>query len=149
MTYPVIVKPKNEAVSFGLKVCQNEEEFRDGATVIFEEFGQSVLVEQFIEGREVNVGILGNHPPEAFPPVQLDFGKGPGIYTYEDKTGRSGRSVGHICPAPIESELTERAKDIAVRAFKVLGLYDCARVDMRLDDTGPLHIRGEQPAEPR
>lgn len=141
LPYPVIVKPKNEAVSFGLRVCKNEAELRDGAAVIFNEFGQAVLAEQFIEGREVNVGILGNNPPEAFPPVMLDFGKGgPSIYTYEDKTGRSGRSIGHVCPAPIGEELTERAKEIAVRAFKALGLYDCARVDMRLDAKGNLYI---------
>ncbi|HXV64149.1 MAG TPA: D-alanine--D-alanine ligase [Vicinamibacteria bacterium] len=140
MTYPVIVKPKNEAVSFGLKVCKNEKETRDGAGVIFKEFGQAVLIEQFIGGREINVGILGNNPPEAFPPVQLDFGAGPGIYTYEDKTGRSGRSIGHICPAPIGDELTARAKDVSVKAFKALGLYDCCRVDMRLDGRGNLYI---------
>ena len=141
LPYPVIVKPKNEAVSFGLKVCNDEAELREGAAVIFKEFGQAVLAEQFIKGREVNVGILGNSPPEAFPPVQLDFGKGgPAIYTYEDKTGRSGRQISHICPAPLGPELTERSKEIAVKAFKALGLYDCARVDMRLDDDGNLYI---------
>lgn len=141
LPYPVIVKPKNEAVSFGLKVCKDENELREGARVIFNEFQQAVLAEQFIEGREVNVGILGNSPPEAFPTVQLDFGKGgPSIYSYEDKTGRSGRSIGHICPAPIGDELNEHAKQISVRAFKALGLYDCARVDMRLDDDNNLYI---------
>ena len=80
------------------------------------------------------MGILGNSPPEAFPPVQLDFGEGgPAIYTYDDKTGKSGRSIGHIVPAPIGKELTLEAQDIAARAFKALGLYDCARVDLRLD----------------
>ncbi len=141
LAYPVVVKPKNEAVSFGLKVVHNEEELREAALVIFKEFGQAVLAEQYIEGREINVGILGNNPPEAFPPVQLDFGQeGPSIYTYDDKTGKSGRTVGHICPAPIGEDLTREAQDIAVRAFKSLGLYDCARVDMRLDDKGKLYI---------
>ena len=141
LDYPVVVKPKNEAVSFGLKVVHNEQELREAALVIFREFGQAVLAEQYIEGREINVGILGNDPPEAFPPVQLDFGQeGPSIYTYADKTGRSGRSIGHICPAPIGEKLTREAQDIAVRAFKSLGLYDCARVDMRLDEKGQLYI---------
>jgi D-alanine-D-alanine ligase len=141
LIYPAIVKPKNEAVSFGLKVVHDEDELREAAAVIFKEFGQAVLAEQYIEGREVNVGILGNSPPEAFPPVQLDFGGGgPSIYTYDDKTGRSGRSIGHICPAPIGEELTREAQDLGVKAFKALGLYDCARVDMRLDDKGNLYI---------
>ena len=134
LTYPMIVKPKNEAVSFGLKVVQNERELREAAGVIFREFGQAVLAEQFIEGREINVGLLGNNPPEAFPPVELDFGKeGPAIYTYEDKTQRSGRTIHHICPAPIGEALTREAQDIAKRAFAALGIYDCARVDMRYD----------------
>ena len=141
LSYPMIVKPKNEAVSFGLKVVQNENELREAAGVIFEEFEQAVLAEQFIEGREVNVGLLGNNPPEAFPPVELKFGAGgPGIYTYEDKTGRSGREIGHECPAPIGPELTAKAQDIARKAFLALGCYDCARVDMRLDKDGHLYI---------
>ena len=81
-----------------------------------------MLAEQFIEGREVNVGLLGNGPAEAFPPVMLSFGDdGPQIYTYEDKTGRSGRTIQPVCPAPIGDELTEQAKQIAVRAFSVAG----------------------------
>jgi D-alanine-D-alanine ligase len=141
LAYPMIVKPRNEAVSFGLKVVANEKELRGAARVIFEEFRQPVLVEQFIEGREINVGVLGNSPPEAFVPVELGFGKGgPAIYTYEDKTGRSGRKIEHICPAPIGAELTGRAQEIAVGAFQALGLADCARVDMRLDSGGNLYI---------
>ena len=141
VVFPSIVKPKNEAVSFGLRVVNNEDELRDGAGVIFDAYHQPVLVERFIEGREVNVGILGNHPPEAFPPVELSFGtEGPQIYTYEDKTGRSGRSIEPICPAPIGDELTATAQDIAVRSFRALGLYDCARVDLRLDDQGNLYV---------
>jgi D-alanine-D-alanine ligase len=140
LEFPLVVKPKNEAVSFGLEVVDNEDELRVAAAVIFKEFGQAVLAEQYIEGREVNVGILGNNPPEPFPPVQLDFGEGPSIYTYDDKRGKSGRTIGHICPAPIGKDLTLQAQDLAVRAFKVLGLYDCARVDMRLDDRGNLYV---------
>jgi len=139
--YPLIVKPRSEAVSFGLKVVHDEEELRAATKVIYDEFRQGVLAEQFIEGREINVGILGNDPPEAFPPVQLDFGTdGPPIYTYEDKTGRSGRTINPICPAPIGEELQEQAKKIAKEAFAALGCSDCARVDMRLDDQDRLYI---------
>ncbi len=141
MRYPLIVKPRSEAVSFGLKVVHDEEELRTAAGMIYQEFRQGVLAEQYVEGREINVGILGNDPPEAFPPVQLDFGtEGPAIYTYEDKTGRSGRQVSHICPAPIGEELTLHAQKIATGAFTALGCSDCARVDMRLDDRGDLYI---------
>ena len=141
LTYPMIVKPKNEAVSFGLKVVRNAKELADAAGVIFKEYNQPVLVEQFIDGREVNVGLLGNSPPDALPPVELIFGKdGPAIYTYEDKTGKSGRTISHKCPAPIGEELLKKAKEIAVQAFISLGCADCARVDMRMDKKGQLYI---------
>jgi len=141
LPYPVIVKPKHEAVSFGIRVCNDEEELREASGKIFEMFGQAVLVEQFIEGREVNVGLLGNNPAEPLPPVELVFGSsGPTVYSYEDKTGKSGRKIELACPAPIGGELTERAQDLARRAFAAVGCCDCARVDMRLDEKGELYI---------
>ncbi len=141
LPYPLIVKPKNEAVSFGLKIVHDEPELRAAAQVIFDEYRQPVLVERYVEGREINVGLLGNNPPQAFPPVELLFSEdGPRIYTYEDKTGRSGRTISHKCPAPISDELLEHAKEISIRAFEALGCYDCARVDMRLDAEGNLYI---------
>lgn len=141
LTYPLIVKPKNESVSFGLRIVHDEAELRAAARVIFDEFRQPVLVEQYIEGREVNVGLLGNDPPDAFPPVELVFGEqGPAIYTYEDKTGKSGRSISHACPAPIGDALGAEAQELARRAFTAVGCCDCARVDMRLDAQGRLYI---------
>jgi len=133
LTYPMIVKPKNEAVSFGLKVVHDPDELREAAQVIFDRYQQAVLVEQYIDGREVNVGLLGNAPVEALPPALLEFGDGPQVYTYEDKTRKSGREIQLTCPAPLGPELTERVQSIAKDAFRVLGCYDCARVDFRLD----------------
>ena len=141
LKFPLIVKPKNEAVSFGIQVCRSEKELRDAADAIFEKFEQPVLVERYISGREVNVGLLGNNPPEALPPAELKFGRrGPQIYTYEDKMRKSGREITIECPAAIGDELTAKAQDLAKRAFAVLGCYDCARVDMRLDSDGDLYI---------
>ena len=136
LRYPMIVKPKNEAVSFGLAVVDDEPALREATKRIFDRFEQPVLAEQYIEGKEVNVGVLGNSPPEAFPPVELLFGDGPQVYTYEDKTSRSGRTIGHRCPADLSPELTERVKDIALKSFRVLEINDCARVDMRIDGSG-------------
>ncbi len=141
LTFPLIVKPKNEAVSFGIKIVNDEQELRDAADIIFEKFAQPVLAEQYIEGREINVGILGNSPPDAFAPAELTFGEGgPNIYTLEDKTRKSGREIGVICPAPLDESLTALAKKIAIDAFSSLGCYDCARVDMRLDNEGNLYV---------
>ena len=140
--YPLIVKPKNEAVSFGIKVCNDEQELRLAAQAIFDHFdNQPVLAEQYIDGREVNVGVLGNDPPEALPPVELRFGEGgPNIYTYEDKTRTSGRTIEPVCPAPIGDGLTQQVKDSAIKAFNALGCFDCARVDMRIDADDNIYV---------
>jgi D-alanine-D-alanine ligase len=140
LRWPLVVKPRHEAVSFGLRVCREEPELREGAQVILQTYQQPVLVEEYIEGREVNVAILGNSPPVALPPVELDFGDGPRIYTYEDKTHRSGRTIGMLCPAPIGEELTARVQDLARRAFSAVGLLDCCRVDMRIAEDGGVWV---------
>ena len=141
LSYPMVVKPKNESVSFGVTVVHNESELREAARTIFEAFKQPVLAEQYIEGREINVGLIGNNPSEAFPPVELLFPKdGPAIYTYQDKVHQSGREIGFECPARVNQETIEKAQDLARRAFEVLGCFDCARVDMRLDAEENLHL---------
>jgi D-alanine-D-alanine ligase len=141
LPYPLIVKPKSEAVSFGITVVNDAAELRDAVGAIFQRFRQPVLVEQYVEGREINVGLLGNNPPDALPPVELVFPEdGPRIYTFEDKTRKGGRTISHSCPAPIGDELLKRAQEIAVKAFNALGCYDCARVDMRLDANDNLYI---------
>ena len=141
LPYPLIVKPKNEAVSFGIRIVQNEEDLREASQAIFDKFDQPVLAEQYVEGREINVGLLGNNPPEALPPAELTFpGEGPAIYTYEDKVHRSGREIGITCPANLDEALTRQAQEIAAGAFQALGCYDCARVDMRMDTEGNFYI---------
>ncbi len=141
LEYPLIVKPKNEAVSFGIRIVNTLEELQKAAKTIFDHFQQPVLVERYIEGREINIGILGNNPPEVFEPVEILFGEGgTPIYTFEDKKRLSGREISHACPAPVGETLTSKAKDVALQAFKVLGCYDCARIDMRMDHDGNLYI---------
>jgi D-alanine-D-alanine ligase len=133
LSYPLIVKPKNEAVSFGIRVVKNERELREAAGVIFDRFKQPVLAERYIAGREINVGLIGNSP-EAFSPAEIVFGKkGPKIYSYEDKTGQSGRDIVVQVPARLTARQTKRAQEIATAAFTALGCQDCARVDMRMD----------------
>ncbi|NJP38395.1 M20/M25/M40 family metallo-hydrolase [Alkalicoccus luteus] len=140
LTYPLIVKPKDEAVSFGLKIVHNEDELREGVKVIYETYNEPTLVEEYIEGREVNVALIGNNPVEALPPVELVFGEGPQIYTFEDKKNQSGRTVEKVCPAPLSDEETERVKELAVQTFNALHCHDSARVDFRIDRDGNPYI---------
>jgi D-alanine-D-alanine ligase len=141
LPFPLIVKPKNESVSMGIRVVHNQEDLFESVQNIYNQFQQAALVEQYIEGREINVGIIGNSPPEALPPCEIVIsGEGANIYTIEDKKGKSGRSVDWLCPAPIDAETAQKAREIAIGAFNALGCYDCARVDMRMDAEGNLYI---------
>ncbi|KPJ60877.1 MAG: D-alanine--D-alanine ligase [Latescibacteria bacterium DG_63] len=140
LRYPLIVKPRSEAVSFGLKIVHDEQELREGVAKIHEAFRQPALVEEYIDGREINVALLGNDPPEPLPAVELDFGDGEPIFTYEDKTHRNGREIKKICPAPLDEEQTHAINSLAVKAFRALGCLDCARVDLRMDRQGNFYI---------
>ena len=136
--FPVIVKPKMESVSFGLKVVYNVEDLRDAVEFIIDEFSQQALVEQFIRGREFAVGLLGNNPLEAFPVLEIDLNNDPdAIQTVDDKKKAPRRK---ICPANIPEELAEKMQEISKQAFNALHLRDFARVDIRLDEMGEIHL---------
>jgi D-alanine-D-alanine ligase len=140
LKYPLIVKPKDEAVSFGLRIVRSEGELREGAWQIYNMFKAPTLVEEYVDGREINVALLGNDPVEALPPVELVFGEGEKIYTYEDKIISGSQRVQKVCPAPLSAEETERIQGLAIDTFKALGCFDSARVDFRLDSEGNPYI---------
>ncbi|WP_075589829.1 ATP-grasp domain-containing protein [Labilibacter marinus] len=136
--YPVIVKPKMESVSFGLKVVYNENDLKEAVNFIVTEFQQQALVEQFIRGREFCVGLLGNNPIEAFPVLEIDLEGDPdAIQSADDKKERPRQKV---CPANISPELAEKMQKFSIDAFKALGLRDFARVDIRLDEDDNIYL---------
>ncbi|THB79374.1 MAG: ATP-grasp domain-containing protein [Desulfobulbaceae bacterium] len=136
--FPVIVKPKMESVSFGLKVVYDEESLRESIHFIVTEFQQQALVEQFIPGREFAVGLLGNSPVEAFPVLEFDLEGDPdAIQTEEDKRKKPREKV---CPANIQEALAEKLTDLSRKAFQTLELRDFARVDIRVDANDNIYL---------
>ncbi|MDE5421069.1 M20/M25/M40 family metallo-hydrolase [Ancylomarina sp. DW003] len=136
--YPVIVKPKMESVSFGLKVVYNEEDLRESVNFIVKEFQQQALAEQFIRGREFCVGILGNEPVETFPILEIDLNNDPdAIQTVTDKKEAPKRK---ICPADLPKEVTNEMVRQSIEAFKALQLRDFARVDIRMDENNNIYL---------
>lgn len=136
--YPVIVKPKMEAVSYGLRIVDNEADLREAVQFTIEEFKQQALVEQFIRGREFCVGLLGNNPPEAFPVLEIDLGGDPdAIQSVEDKKKKPREK---ICPAPISQELADKMVEYSIRAFNALQLRDFSRVDIRMDENENIYL---------
>ncbi len=136
--FPAIVKPKMEAVSFGLKVVNNEMELKEGVEHIIAEFKQQALVEQFIRGREFCVGLLGNGDPEAFPALEVDLGKDPNAIQTEFDKRKSPRNK--ICPAEISKEIAEKMVKLSKDTFRYLGLKDFARVDIRMDEHNDIYL---------
>jgi D-alanine-D-alanine ligase len=136
--FPVIVKPKMESVSFGLKVVYNQEDLREAVHFIVTEFGQQALVEQFIRGREFCVGLIGNSPVESFPVLEIDLEGDPdAIQTVDDKKHKPKKKV---CPANIPEELADRMQKLSIEAFKALNLRDFSRVDIRLDEDNNIYL---------
>lgn len=135
LKYPVIVKPRGEAASFGLKIVHDDTELKTAISELLDEYKQPALAEELIEGREVNVSILGNHPPQAFPVLELvlDEVKN-GIYTHDAKFNKiRNQKVKKVCPADLPVETAAYIKKLAVHAFEALNIYDFGRVDLRLD----------------
>lgn len=136
--YPVIVKPKMESVSFGLKVVYDENALRESIHFIVTEYQQQALVEQFIPGREFAVGLLGNSPAEAFPVLEFDLEGDPDAIQTEDDKKRKPRRK--ICPAEIPQEFADKLTDFSCRAFHALELRDFARVDIRVDASDNIYL---------
>jgi len=139
ISYPMIVKPKMESVSFGISVVKNENELKTAIKNIREEYQQQVLVEEFIRGREFAVGLLGNGESiEAFPIVEIDLNNNPDeIQTAEDKKFKPRKK---ICPADLPAEVAEKLIFYSKKAFDSLQLRDFARVDFRVDLNGNVYV---------
>lgn len=136
--FPVIVKPKMESVSFGLRIVHSYDELREAVKFIIDEFNQPALAEQFIAGREFAVGLLGNNPVEALPILEIDLENDPNaIQTFEHKSQKPKRK---ICPAPLAEEKAREMVKLSIDAFNALQLKDFARVDFRMDQQGNVYI---------
>jgi D-alanine-D-alanine ligase len=137
LTYPLVVKPKHESTSYGLQLVRQRSELDAAVESIVQQYQQDALVEDYIDGREVCIGLLGNDPVETLPPVELDFGNRPlRLMTWDDKYHKRVDEPTKVCPAPLDSHLAERLCAMAVATFRACHLKDYARVDIRIDPSG-------------
>jgi D-alanine-D-alanine ligase len=142
LRYPIMVKPAREDASSGVakdSVVNDLEGLQARVAYVFEEWGGPVLIEEFIDGRELHVGVLGNDPPEVLPPIEWDFSGLPEGYprliSYAAKWNPLAEvyhQVHAVCPAAISDELLERVEEVVVRAFEVTECRDYARLDIRI-----------------
>lgn len=95
------------------------------------------MVEQFIEGLELTVGVMGNDEPQALPVIQIVPTEDE-FYNFHAKYAAGGST--HLCPAPISAELTEQLQNLAVAAHMVLGCKGVTRTDILVKDDGSCWI---------
>lgn len=137
LRYPLIVKPRRESTSYGLALVHDRRGLDEAVEHIVERYGQAALVEQYVDGREVCVALLGNDPPQALPPVELAFeDRSLRLMTWDDKYHRRSDEPTKLCPAPLGSAQSASVARIAVETFACCHARDYARVDIRIDDEG-------------
>ncbi|MCK4846265.1 MAG: ATP-grasp domain-containing protein [Deltaproteobacteria bacterium] len=151
LSFPVMVKPVSEDASTGIdadSVVYSQEELERKIDMIFKEYEQSALIEEYIDGREFNIAVIGNYDDvRALPPSEIDFSKYPEgqakIISYEAKwieTSKLYLDSPPVCPADVSKELKEYLHATAIDAFETLECRDYARVDMRLGTDGELRV---------
>jgi len=123
--FPLVIKPNDQGSTVGLTVVHDEPELGPALNLAFN-YSSSVMVEQFIEGRELTVTLIGG---KALPVCEIIPSHE--LYDYECKY-TSGMSK-YVCPAEIDLDLTERIQEITERLFNVLKCRHYSRADFRLD----------------
>jgi D-alanine-D-alanine ligase len=146
INFPLLVKPPQEDASLGItqkSVVNDIKELLDVISSTQQEYQSPVLVEEFIDGREFYVGVIGNSKVETLPLIELDFSKFPEglpkIASWEAKWGDDGDEKGaefegtqSIFPTDMPDELTEKIQKVAIDSFQALRLRDYARIDLRV-----------------
>ena len=155
LTLPLIIKPLMEDASVGIRnnsVIYEASEIEKMVSLFFERYKKSALVEEYIDGREFNVAIMGNSELEVLPVSEIDFSGLPKemnrICTYESKWDYESiafRRTPPVCPAKIDSGLEEEIKEVAIKTYRAMECSDYARVDMRLSNDGKLYVLEANP----
>jgi D-alanine-D-alanine ligase len=137
LRFPLVVKPRFESTSYGLAFVESRSELAAAAGRIITEFRQDALVEEYIDGREVAVALLGNESMAALPLVELDFGaRSVRMMTGSDKFHKTVDEPQKVCPAPLDPATAHNLREISVGVFHACQCRDYARVDIRLDREG-------------
>jgi D-alanine-D-alanine ligase len=146
---PLFVKPLRMEASIGIdqkSLVRNTQQLMERVLYIQRTFGDAALAEEYIEGREFYVGVIGNDRPTALPPLEMDFsGMKDGSLHVMDKDAKFNensdrfRGTRPIVP-DIEPELRARLQKTSLEAYRALRVRDYGRVDLRLAETGELFV---------
>jgi D-alanine-D-alanine ligase len=149
LNYPCIVKPCAEDGSNGIteeSVVHDFASLERQVTTVSKSFGREAMVEEFVDGREFNITVLGAREPKALPPSEIVYSLPPEIprvLSFSAKWDPQSIYFEHtkaVCPAEIDTELREHIINTAILAFRLLGSRGYARIDFRLDNTEQLKV---------
>jgi len=130
--FPLVVKPACGGSSIGMSIVQQVSELAPAVDKALAH-GPDVLLEAYIQGRELTGGVIGNDAPDPLPVVEIIPGEGHGFFDYEAKYTPGATS--EICPAPVSDELSARVQDYACQAHSALFCKGYSRTDMIATDT--------------
>ena len=129
---PCVVKPTTEGSSLGMTIVHSAENLREAIDLALS-VDDEAMVEAFIEGDELTIGVLGNADPRALPIIQVVPTEDE-FYNFHAKYAQGGSK--HLCPAPVSPEVTEAVQELAVAAHSVLGCEGISRSDIMVDAEG-------------
>lgn len=145
LSFPLIVKPNAEGSSKGIanaNVVDNEDELRAAVRIILERYRQPVIIEEYISGRELTVGLLGDKRPRVLPPMEIGF-KDPTIqrpvYDFVVKQEWE-KHVYYECPARLTPLELKNIEKVVRDTFWALDCRDVARVDLRIAADGRIYV---------
>jgi len=144
LPFPVIVKPAWEGSSKGIRekcLVNSPEELPEVIEWLRGEQRQPVLVEEYIQGDEVTVGILGNENPDVLGIMRVSSVEPVDNFVYSLEVKRDFRKlVRYECPPPLPSAVVASVREAALTVFRILGCRDVARIDFRVKDGVPYFI---------
>ncbi|HEX2070853.1 MAG TPA: D-alanine--D-alanine ligase [Thermoleophilaceae bacterium] len=141
LAFPIVVKPSSQGSALGIKFARTAADV-PGALVAAFSYDAKVLLERFVDGRDLAVSVLdGPDGPVALPVVEAI----PAGDVYDFQARYEIGQTEFACPADLPAGVTERAQQLALRTYELLGCYGFGRIDLMLDATGELYVLEANP----
>lgn len=143
LKFPVVVKPSRQGSSIGVSIAKNNRELKNSINNALK-FGDEIIIEKYIKGRELSVGVLGSLRSHgsfnsfALPVIEIIPGRSGNFYDQKAKYDKGGSK--HIIPAGISAELYRKACGLAVASHNAFGCSGVSRTDMILEASGRIYL---------
>jgi D-alanine-D-alanine ligase len=146
---PLFVKPLRMDASIGINgkaLVRTATDLMDRVRAIHKQVGDAALAEEYIEGREFYVGVLGNHDAVVFPPIEMDFSGLPegAAHVLDSRAKWNKKSAEYkgtkAVVADLPDELRAKLHKVAADAYRALRVRDYGRIDLRLAETGEIYV---------